>query len=77
MKKLFIFLVILMFISCEQYVPSSPKEIVEGMTYFKDGRTGLCYSVIRSLSADNYAVTSFTCVPCDSLKKFQIPVYGK
>lgn len=53
---------------------SDNHEIVKKITYFKDKRTGLCYAVVNSHTAYGYSVTSFTCVPCDSLKNKNIEI---
>jgi hypothetical protein len=41
------------------------KQYTADITYIRDGRTGLCFAE-RGMS-NSY---SFTCVPCDSVKKY-------
>lgn len=61
MKNMICVLVTILFISCDQ-----PPNYIDGETrenapirYFKDSRTGLCYSE-RGKDSDY----SYTCVPC-------------
>lgn len=40
-----------------------------GITYFNDTATGLCFGKVESITDGMYSVVSITCVPCDSLKR--------
>ena len=46
-----------------------PKVHSNGIMYFVDTNTGLCYAKVESQTEGAYEVTSITCVPCDSLKR--------
>ena len=40
-----------------------------GIIYFKDVSTGLCFGKVDNTGYGGFVTTSITCVPCDSLKK--------
>jgi len=71
MRILQFFVVMMTFLSCQMSTKTNTKELP--ITYFKDGRTGLCFAAVNSISNSGYEVTSIACVPCDSLKKYRIP----
>ena len=71
MKKLLAFCLSVFLFSCQQTVKSDTDSIENKIVYFRDTRTGLCFGAINSISYASYAVTSITCVPCDSLKHLE------
>lgn len=70
MKYFFILLAFLLS-SCQQTLPTDTGNISDQLTYFKDARTGLCFAAINSVNYGGYSTTSITCVPCDSLRRFE------
>lgn len=71
MKKLIILsLITVIFFGCKNDVGEDMKKVnSNGITYFKDESTGLCFAKINSSTYYNYEVASISCVPCDSLNK--------
>lgn len=58
--------------SCQWTGKPNTHKLERNIEYFKDERTGLCYAAVNSVQADGLANTSFTCVPCDSLKNVKV-----
>lgn len=74
MKKLILLTIMVIgILSCQDNSPANVEKLNE-LTYFKDGRTGLCFAAINSLTYGGGKVTSITCVPCDSLKNVEVKV---
>lgn len=72
MKKIILLtLMIIGILSCQMNSPTNVEKL-NGLTYFKDSKTGLCFAAINSTSYSGYYVTSITCVPCDSLKNVEL-----
>ena len=71
MKKIFILSLFAMILfGCDNKVGEDmPKAESNGITYFVDTTTGICFGKIKSYTYNSYQVASITCVPCDSLKK--------
>ncbi len=56
--------------SCKNTVGEDmPKVKSNGIIYFKDTSTNLCFAKIHSSTYNGFEVASITCVPCDSLKR--------
>lgn len=75
MKKILIGLsLIFVLIACQvpAHYRSDDNDVISGIKYIKDDRTGLCFAILTSVSANTYIIISITCVPCDSLKKLGI-----
>ena len=68
--KYLLFLVLLC--SCQMSSSTNYKKL--SITYFKDVNTGLCFASVNSYSYMGYQIVSLTCVPCDSLKRYVIPI---
>ena len=61
--------------SCNNPVgENNPKVYSNGIMYFKDTTTNLCFGKVESIVYAQIStdVTSLTCVPCDSLKRIGI-----
>ncbi len=73
MKQLLLILSIIFLISCRNDVGENTHHVsANGITYYKDSVTGLCFGKIENSTYYSFIVTSITCVPCDSLKKIGI-----
>lgn len=48
-------------------VETSKEDVVRSMSYIKDDRTGLCFSVVGSVSYPGWHVISHTSVPCEKV----------
>jgi hypothetical protein len=71
MKKLFsILLLAIVISSCENYTTGTATYVKEGLYYFKDEKTGLCFAALTSTTYSNFRVTSITAVDCDKVKNF-------
>lgn len=62
----------LLFFSCQTNTSVDTNLVTNKITYFRDSQTGICFASINSV-VSGAAITSIACVPCDSLKKFNIP----
>jgi hypothetical protein len=71
MKNAIAFFLLVILSNCQQSTSSDTDAIKSQIRYFKDVRTGLCFGSINSISGTGYSVSSITCVPCDSLKRFE------
>lgn len=61
---------VILFNSCSNNTGGNmPSRQSNGITFFKDTITGLCFGKVSSMSYSGYGIESITCVPCDSLKK--------
>lgn len=70
MKKINLIIVILLtLIACDSSVKDS-KEAEGRITYFKDGRTGLCFAQVTSHTHSGYIVTSIATVDCEKVEKY-------
>lgn len=70
MTKILLFFIGLTLFGCQYNEPTDTTELQSNLSYFKDHRTNLCFAALNSQSSNGYMVTSITCVPCDSVKKF-------
>ena len=74
MKKFLLILLGLFFVGCSVN-PSKvdkPEKFMKTITYVKDERTGLCFSIIatRKSFATYQSGVGMACVPCSSVEKF-------
>lgn len=80
MKKLVLFLIPVLIVSCAPSTDSAIKKRAAQwrMVYFRDTTTGLCFSAINyGDEANTVDYKTFNCVSCDSLKKVPIFKIGK
>lgn len=69
MKYLISIIAALTLFSCKNSVGDDHSVKSNGITYFKDTTTNLCYGKIQSPTYSGFNVASIACVPCDSLKR--------
>jgi hypothetical protein len=67
MKKVLIALSLFLFLGCSPQTP----DVISGIQYMKDPKTGLCFAYTVSQSYPCFYVTSITCVPCQALVEAQ------
>jgi hypothetical protein len=74
MNKILTLSLLLIFGSCQQQSQPDAIATKKGITYFKDTQTGICFGAINIESSSGYLTTSITCVPCDSLIRYNYPI---
>lgn len=67
----YLLLLIILFTACNEanppkYIQGNSQALKKDIRYFQDLRTGLCFA---ERGYDD--VSSFTCIPCDSLKRLE------
>ena len=65
MKKILVVLLMVIFSSCDNNNPVQ-------LSYYKDKRTGLCFSTLGYGTNDHPNENTMSCVPCDSLKNVSV-----
>lgn len=69
MKKMLLVVILITLFSCQNNSKTDVLKLKNGITYFKDDETNLCFATINSSTYGGYEIVSITCVPCDSIKK--------
>jgi len=77
MKIILSFGLIFFLTACQMSRKTNVYKLGSHITYVKDANTNLCFATINSRTLDGFSVTSFTCVPCDSLKNVKINILNK
>lgn len=66
MKKLILFLLGTLYLSCSDLNPDDVQFITKNMVFFKEPKTGLCFAAVY-YKPTGASSNSITCVPCKQI----------
>lgn len=73
MKKILLGLIVFSLVSCQT---SQERADEYTLVYLNDKKTGLCF-VALNMNGQSFDGQTLTCVPCDSLKNFELATFNK